>query len=497
MCGGRDDIRYSWSRNDFIIMSEKLLNNLLGWLKKPDDLNGRKVLVVGLGTKGGGSEAVKWLVKHGAKVTVTDLKSEEELKPSLKELEGLPVTYVLGQHQEEDLENTELIIRNPAVPAESEYLAQAKEKGIPVIMDTTLFFMFCPAPIAGVTGTRGKTTTTMVAGQILRRSHKDTVIGFEVQRSPLAQLDQVKFDTPVVLELSSWRLEGVELIKKSPHYSVLTRILRDHLNRYDSFEAYVASKEPIMKHQTADDTAILPIDDPYGKRFAQLTKAQKKYFGVLEKEESGLSGIFRIKDSVILYKEGQEITRIPWSELGGVGDHTKRNMIAGALLAYEMGAAINDILSELREFKGVPNRLETVAEAEERTFVNDTTATTPDAVIAALRSFPGKNIVLITGGTDKKLEYEDLAEEMVNHSNLRGVVFLSGSGTNKLLTGIKELGSKELGEQVRSMAEAVKKAWEISEPGDVIVMSPGGSSFELFKDEFDRGEQFKRAVSEF
>jgi UDP-N-acetylmuramoylalanine--D-glutamate ligase len=259
-------------------------------------------------------------------------------------------------------------------------------------------------------------------------------------------------------------------------------------------EEYVASKETIVNNQQADDVAVLPIDDPAGERFAARTKGAVRWFGIREGVggmEHGAEGLFRIGDDVVLRHGGREERVLSWEELGGTGDHTKRNMLAGALLALEMGAPLDDVRTVLRTFRGIPNRLEGLKSVQERAFVNDTTATTPEAVIAALHAFPDRMVVLITGGTDKNLDYTALAAALTETPNLRAAVFLAGSATDKLCA---MLGHDAWG-IVRTMAEAVDRAWQASQPGDVILLSPGAASFELFRDEFDRGSQFWGAVA--
>lgn len=462
----------------------------------PAALRGTRVLVVGLGTKGGGTETVRWLVKHGANVTVTDQKKEGDLRSSLDALRGSKVRTVLGQHREQDVDAADLVVRNPAVPLTAPLLKRARALGTPIVMDTTLFFHFCRAPIAGITGTRGKSTTTAVAGQILRRSRPDTVVSGNIERSPLKDLDGIRRDTPVVLELSSWQLEGVEPLKKSPHWAVLTTILPDHLNRYPSFRSYVAAKVTLVKYQGSEDTAILPADDPWGLTFAKRTEAAVRWFGVITQEQNRrIPGFFRLGDSVVLRRGQKTETVLRWSDLGGIGDHTKRNMLAGALLALEMGAALDDVRRVLLAFRGLPNRLEVIREFQGRTFVNDTCATTPEAVVAALGAFPRRKIVLICGGTDKRLSYAGLAKALSSRKRLRAVVLLAGSATDKLLAHQSTQWPVSLGPWT-TMREAVQHAKAASEHGDVILLSPGAASFELFLDEFDRGSQFSAAARE-
>lgn len=462
------------------------------------------MLVLGLGTKGGGVEVTRWLVAQGADVTVTDQKSADALRVSIDGLRGLPVRFVLGRHDAADVTNAELIIRNPAVPPESPLLALARDKGITVVMDTTLFFQYCPAPIAGITGTRGKSTTTAVSAEILRLSRPDTVLAGNIGRSPLADLERIRVDTPVVLELSSWQLEGLMNIRRSPHWAVLTTILQDHLNRYPSVEAYAASKETIVAFQLPRDIAILPVDSPWGERFAQRTPAERRWFGVLSTRDKvprgnpgdKPQGVFRVGDNVVLRRGEVEELLLLWSELSGAGDHTKRNLLAGALLALEMGSSLADVRAVLRSFQGLPNRLEVVAERAGRTFVNDTTATTPEAVVAALTAFPGRPVILIAGGTDKNLDYAGLFDALRTTTAVHGVVLLDGSATEKLLrASTAPAPVLTAAPRVRQMQEAVIYAWKHSRPGDVILLSPGAASFELFRDEFDRGQQFREAVT--
>lgn len=461
-------------------------------LRSPAGLRGLRVTVMGLGTKGGGVEAVKYLVRHKALVTVTDVKTAADLRPSVEVLRGLPVEFVLGAHRDEDFLHADLVIQNPAVPRNSPYLSRARGAGVPVETDISLFFLFCPAPIGAVTGTRGKSTATTVAGLILREKRPDTVIAGNIQRSPLADLDKLASDSPVVLELSSWQLEGIAPHRQSPHWAVVTTLLPDHLNRYDSFADYVAAKEIIVRYQTADDVAILPTDDTRASAFARLTKGTVYWFGPYpDNVLPARAGVFRRGRDVIFVRDGVESSLLPWDEMNGRGDITKRNMLAGATLALSMGAGAASARQVLRTFPGLPHRLETVRVNKGRTYVNDTSATTPEAVVAALGAYSEHRIVLITGGTDKGLDYRPLAGALTD--NVAHVILLDGSATSKLRPLLRDTKFRSA-PVVRIMADAVAHAAARSLPGDVVLLSPGAASFELFRDEFDRGEQFRRAV---
>lgn len=465
-------------------------------IRRPADVRGLRVTVMGLGTKGGGVEVVKFLVRHGARVTVTDEKTDDDLRPSLEQIRDLPVTRVLGGHRAADFARADIVIQNPGVPADSPYLKRARDEGVAIETDIGLFFLFCPAPIAGVTGTRGKTTAVTVAGMILRAARDDVVVAGNIQRSPLADIERIARDTPVVLELSSWQLEGLEPYRRSPHWAVLTSLLPDHLNRYPSFDAYVAAKETIFRYQGEEDTCILSADDARVAATAPRVRARVLWVATERPPPGGPragEGIVRSGERVALRREGREELLPLWREIRGVGDHTRRNMLFGALLAIEMGADLDAARQVLRTFPGVPHRLETVRDVAGRTFVNDSAATIPEAVVAALRSYPGRRVALIAGGTDKNLDFAPLAEALSHQ--VRSVVLLDGSGTEKLrrlLGGTPFAGAPV----VRSMGEAVRAAVAASRPGDAVLLSPGAASFELFRDEFDRGEQFRAAVRE-
>lgn len=464
--------------------------------RKPDDLKGLRVTVMGLGTKGGGVETVKYLVRHKAKVKVTDIKTAEELEPSLKKIKDLPVELILGAHREEDFVDADLVIPNPDVPLSSKYLAMARSAKVQIETDISLFFKFCPAPIASVTGTRGKSTTVTVAGQILRVKQEDTVIAGNILRSPLADLDNLRSDTPVVLELSSWQLEGLARKKLSPHWALVTSIFPDHLNRYKSMDDYVSAKELIFKYQKENDHLILSADDEIVSSFSEKSIGKLSWFSITKDLSQTKGDYIYVKNNEVTVNVNGKISNVlSWDELGGSGVHTRANMMAGTLLALKMGASLESARIVLKNFKGVPHRLESVKVISGRTFIDDTTATIPEAVVAAINSFPDRRKILITGGTDKKLNFEPLVSKLSDES-VAHVIFLHGSATNKILELINREKSKHAKSPVvKTMKEALELAVKTSLPGDVILLSPGAASFELFRDEFDRGEQFKAIVN--
>lgn len=452
------------------------------------DLRGKRVLVMGLGTRSGGLGVTRWLVEQGAEVTVTDLRSAEELRPSLEALRDLPVRFVLGEHRREDFEEAEIVVRNPAVPRESPWLALARAAGARIEMEMTLFFRVCPAPIIGVTGTKGKTTTATLCATILRQWKPETVLAGNLGRSAFELAPAIGPDTPVVLELSSWQLEGLDEHGMSPHIAVLTTISPDHLDRYPSFEAYVDAKRAIARHQRPGDWFVVNRDDPVVWSCRDTGAGRVIAFG----QDDGVSeGAFRKGDRLVWRFAGQEEELLHRREIPLAGDHAVSDALAAVAAALLRGAALEHARAGLRGAQPVPHRLELVAHIDGVEFVNDTAATAPVAVLAALETFRGRPIVLIGGGAAKGVSLGELAQIVA--ARVRAVVLLDGTATPEYKAALENAGARVFG-PYRSMEEAVHQAARLAEPGGVVLLSPGCASFGLFRDEFHRGEAFRAAV---
>lgn len=429
---------------------------------------GKKVLIMGLGRLGGGENVTRFFAEEGAQVTVTDLKSEEELSETLLRLKDLPVIFILGGHRKEDFRNQDLVIRNPDVPKDSEFLNIARANKIPVEMDESLFLKLCPLPAIGVTGTRGKTTTTILIGEMLKAAGYNTLIGGNLPGvATLSLLRQITPKTKLVLELSSWQLQGLDEDKISPHIAVITNIYPDHLNRYQNFNDYIEDKKLIFKYQTEKDFLVLNRESEISRSFA-----------------------FQSRSQVIWFK-GEDWPK-NWS-LKIPGEHNLEN----AACAYTVGKilAIDEgiIKKAVTSFKGVPHRLEVIRKLKGVRYVNDSTSTMPEAGIAALRSFGKAPIILIAGGNSKNLDLSEFTEEISKKA--KAIVLLEGTATNNLESEIMGYKSRDkiLG-RFNNLKEAVLEAKAVAEKGDVILLSPGCTSFGMFKNEFDRGEQFKKIV---
>ena len=450
-------------------------------------LEGKRVLVVGLGVHGGGLGVTKYLVEHGALVTVTDLRTLQQLAPSIEALRGLPVRYVLGEHRLDDLDHVDIVIRNPAVPAESPFLAAARARGIPIEMEMGLFFDLCPAPVVGITGTKGKTTTTLLTGAILRQISADTVVAGNLRVSALELLPTITTTTPVVLELSSWQLEGLEPHRRSPHVGVITNISEDHLNRYPSLAAYAQAKATVVRWQTSGDVAVLNRDDVIVAGFVGEGRGQVAWFS----RRQPVDGVFLDGSQIVLNWRGRNAVLCERSDIRVPGEHNVENVLAACAAAIAWGADPDIVRTGVRQFAGAEHRLEYVREIAGVTLYNDSAATAPAATMAALGAFAGP-VVLIAGGADKNLDFAELGRAI--SGRVKALVLLDGTATDKLALSVETAGGTRIAGRYDNIDDAVRKAFALAAAGDVVVLSPGCASFGMFANEFERGEQYKRAV---
>ena len=434
----------------------------------PLHIQGKKILVMGLGVHGGGLGVARFLVEQGAHVTVTDLRSAAQLKSSVAALDGLPVRLVLGEHRERDFEQADVVIKNPGVPASSRFLQVARAAGAAIETEMTLFFRLCSGPILGVTGTKGKTTTTMALGAMLREQFPDTVVAGNLRVSALEQLP-IGPKTPVVLELSSFALEGLGEAKLSPRYAVVTNLSPDHLDRYATMSEYGEAKRQIFLHQNVNGVLALNRDDAVTSAWAADAPGEVVWF---------------------------DQTTLPASDIRIPGAHNRANIAAAASLATAFGVSDAAIGRAVASFTGVEHRLEFVRELDGVRYINDTAATVPEAAIAALHSFD-RPIVLICGGADKRLEFGEFAQVIADSA--KAVVLLDGTATPKLQAALAQATNKQflVGEGAYTdFAVAIHAARAAAAPGDIVLLSPGCASFGMFRNEFHRGEEFRRIVNE-
>ncbi|MBI5370341.1 UDP-N-acetylmuramoyl-L-alanine--D-glutamate ligase [Candidatus Uhrbacteria bacterium] len=470
------------------------------------------VTVMGLGRfkQGSGVGAAKWLMRHGAQIVITDLKTEAELQESVdeitkwytqykKEYKDRPIyapVFVLGEHHEDDFTNVDLVMQNPGVVRESEFVQLAKQNGIHVESDVSLFFRYCPFLIYSVTGTRGKSTTTALLGEMLRNLHPKAVIAGNITRSPLEDLDwllEEKAPVPIVLELSSWLLESLEGLGIGPQIALLTNAYKDHLDRYKSFEHYLWAKELIFKEQKPDQYALLNADQELMDEIASRIVSKNVYWFSSKPLPSGKEGVFSDGDELKRSIGGEVKTFAHVHDLTTLkGEHNVMNALGASLAAHLGGVSDQQIHQALKAFVGLPGRQQILGELEGVVYVNDTTATSPEGVIAALKRFGnGGNIILIAGGSSKGLGFDEMAALV--RMQCKYVVLFEGTALDDLSRAI---GPDVPMARAGSMADAMKSAGAQAKLGDVILLSPGTSSFGIFKNEFDRGEQFNAAFEQ-
>ncbi len=443
------------------------------------DLRGKRVLVMGLGLQGSGIASARYVAQQGALVRVTDMKSAEVLAPSIKALTGLPIEFVLGEHREEDFRWAQVVIRNPGVPRNSPYLQLAREHGAQIEMESALFALACPGRMIGITGTRGKTTTTSLLYEILRASGADTVIGGNVAGvETLSLLPQIHPDTQVVLELSSWQLEGFAPHRISPSVSVMTNVYPDHLNTYSGMEEYAEAKANIFRYQHAEDISVFNYDNPWTRRFGEEAPG-RTWFTSLERGGSFARG-----------SEGVEPFIFQDTPLAG--RHNLENILLATTTARLLGVADDIIAQTVQRFSGVPHRLADVRTLRSVRFVNDSTSTTPIAGRVALEAF-NSPIVLVAGGNTKYLPLEGWPERIIQRCH--DVVLLAGNGTDELLPALEEEVRRQgVSDPVRGVFSDFHKALDtavsLTRPGDVLLFSPGFTSFGMFANEFERGDSF-------
>ena len=455
-----------------------------------ESFKGKKITVMGLGLFGGGVGAVKYLVSQGAEVTVTDLKSAEELSASLKRLDDLPVKFKLGKHDEEDFVNVDMLVVSPAVPNDSRFLQLAFENNIRIDSELSIFFRLCPAPVIGITGSNGKSTTTSLLGEMLKDAGIKTWVGGNIGISLLENLEEIEADDVVVLEISSFQLEYLARIEMSPHISIVTNIAPNHLDRHKTMENYIGAKKAIIHYQQEDDYAIMNYDDPTLKKWEGESSGRHLWFSAASELEHGAF----LKNNELIINHNSKRTVIPCStQIKIKGIHNWQNIMAASYAAILMHADVESIKNAITGFTGLEHRLEHVHTINEVQYYNDSKATTPEAATAGIKAFDNPTI-LIAGGYDKQVSLHQFALECVR--NTKCVILIGGTAETiqKLIQDIKGEKIKPDVYMAASLDESVKKASEVAEPGDIVLLSPACASFGMFANYEERGKEFKELV---
>jgi UDP-N-acetylmuramoylalanine--D-glutamate ligase len=447
----------------------------------------QRVLVVGLGLHGGGAATAAWLASQGAQVRVIDRQPRSVFRDIVPTLRRHDISYHFGSHRASDWRWAERIVVNPAVPLTLPEVRAAARRGVPIDNEASLYVRHQPGTLIGVTGTRGKTTTTTLLGSILRTHHRATIISGNVREVPmLAYLPRVTPTTWSVLELSSYQLEHLPVPGQHFRVAILTNLKRDHLDRHGTFANYGRQKLHLFAGQTATDVAILNADDPYCRRSARSMTGRIMWFGLTLPARG--EGVTLRQSWIVVRRTGRYQRVLPLSDWSLPGQHNLANLMAAVAAALDLNVPVSTIRRTVRSFRGVPHRQESLGVFGGHEWINDTAATSPDGTLAALDVYPRG--LFIVGGTDKHLDFRLLARTLIKRQ--LPIIVLPGTGTQQLL----RLGGSTWPLIVRawSMAGAVAAAQRLAAPGQVIVLSPGAASFGLFRHEFHRGEEFRRFV---
>jgi len=443
------------------------------------DLNGKRVLVVGLGKSGVASAL--FLKAHGARVTVSDTKSGDELRDEIPVLLDHGITVETGGHGERTFHGQDLIVVSPGVPVDAPPLVQARTLGETVIGEIELASQFLPGPIVAITGSNGKTTTTALTGEIMTATGFPALVGGNIGTPAISLVERALPETVIVLEVSSFQLETIQSFR--PKVAVVLNVTPDHLDRHRTFEVYADAKARIFDNQQASDFAVLNADDPTCVAMAARTRAQIFWFSRQKEVQQGAW----VRDGNIFFRDAsgqKEILQV--SEIPLKGAHNLENVLAAVCAGEQMGCAPERIRQAVRDFKAVEHRLEFVATVRGVDYYNDSKATNVDASIKALESFPA-NIHLILGGKDKGSDYtvlNDLLRQRVKR------VYTIGAAAAKIESQIKGVEIVH----AETLENAIRKANAAAQPGDVVLLAPACASFDQFKNYEQRGKVFKDVV---
>jgi len=444
----------------------------------------QNVTIVGLGREG--TALAKFLARQGANVTITDVKGEEALRDKADQLAGLPIHYLLGGHPEESLD-ADVIFVSPGVPWKIPILVEAQRRGVALSSETKLFFSLCQAPIIGITGSSGKTTTTSLVGEIMRAGGYRTFVGGNIGAPLIGIVDEVEPQDKVVMELSSFQLE---VLDQSPHIAAILNLSPNHLDRHESMDDYVSAKANIIRFQKSDDYAILNADQRLTHELAKDCRGRLVLFSLQQDVETGA---FLDQGQVTVRWDDEEWKVCHVSEVQLLGSHNLENVLASCATAAAAGARAEAMRAAVTSFCGVEHRLELVAEIEGIRYYDDSIATSPQRAMAALNSF-SEPIILLAGGRGKHLPLEELAQLIVKKAK---ALILFGEAASLLEQAVMEIpGDQRELPTYRSadLSEAVSKAAQIAQVGDVVLLSPACTSFDMYRDFAERGEHFKSLV---
>jgi UDP-N-acetylmuramoylalanine--D-glutamate ligase len=458
-----------------------------------DPLAGQHVVVLGMARQG--KALGRWLPTVGARVTLSDSRSAEALAAGVAEFAGTPVQFALGGHPLELLDDCDVLCVSGGVPPTLPIIQEALRRGVPVTNDAQLFLERCPAPVLGITGSAGKTTTTALVGAMCRASGRATHVGGNIGDVLLDALPRITPDDIVVMELSSFQLE---LMTASPTVAAVLNVTPNHLDRHGTMEAYTAAKARIFQNQRPSDVAVFGYDDPVAHRLSIDAPGRMAYFSM---RRMVVSGAYLDGDQIVITSgdsaPGTAYQVVcPRSAIRLRGDHNVLNALAACAIAGAGYVPAEAMRAAIEAFTGVEHRLETVATIDGVTWINDSIATAPERVIAALHSYR-EPVVLLAGGRDKDLPWDDLAA--LAAARCRAVIAFGEHGpqvAEHLRRAQRGTAGARLAhvEVVTGLEEAVAAARRAAQPGDVVLLSPGGTSYDAYVDFAARGQHFRDLV---
>ncbi len=438
-----------------------------------------------------GQAAARWLVRHGARVTVNDRRNTELMADARSALRDTPVTWLFGSHPVEILDDTDIVCVSGGVPLNNPIVMEANRRGIKVTNDTQMFMENVPCKTVGITGSAGKTTTTTLVGNMAKTAITDRAyVGGNIGDPLLNYLDKMNSDDLAILEISSFQLEQMTL---SPNVAAVLNITPNHLDRHSSMEAYTAAKQRILDYQAANDVAVLGREDRGAWSLRDNVHGKLISFGK-DSLTGNQDGSFISEDILSMREAGVVTPLLHRDRIQLRGEHNVMNALAAFAIGSAAGFPLEAMIDATKDFRGVPHRLEFVREWNGAKWYNNSIATAPERTIAAIKSF-SEPITLLLGGRDKNLPWNELASLI--HQRVERVV-LFGEAAGKIAIALSQAHGpiQKIVEHCSTLEEAVQAAAGMSKPGDVILLSPGGTSFDQFQDFEERGEAFRKWVSE-
>ncbi len=447
-----------------------------------DALTGKRLLILGFARQG--KALARFAAGVGAEVTISDLRSPATLQSSLDELNDLQINYVLGEHPMSLLKTTDVLAISGGVPADAPFVKAARENGIPVTNDSQEFVRRTPTAVIGITGSAGKTTTTALIGVMAQVAGRRTWVGGNIGRPLIADLDKMEADDVVVQELSSFQLE---IWEQSPPIATVLNLTPNHLDRHKTMQAYTQAKANLLRYQSEADIAVLSLDDPGSLALRPLVNGRLRLFSL---EKPVTDGAF-VQDGKIWLRNGMETAVCHVADIQLRGEHNLKNVLAAVTLADSAGIPAQAMYEAVRTFQGVEHRLELVRDIAGVQYINDSIATAPERALAALASYD-EPIILLAGGQDKEMAWDAWAQ--VVPTQVKQII-LFGELAELLEEKLQEANPSGL-TRVETMAEAVKVAGDTAVAGDIVLLSPGGTSFDAFDNFAERGEEFRELVND-